>query len=95
MRFICHGGSVISKNDGQIHYVSAKKVALLYNIPSHFWATHDVIISKDKGKKYNNKDDIHLYPRCKLHDTLKGVGFLNPFASSSFCFIGCSNRQRL
>ena len=63
MRFICHGGNVISKNDGQIHYISARKVALLYNIPSHFWATRDVIISKGKGEKYNNKDDIHLYAR--------------------------------
>ena len=44
MRFICHGGVTLSKNDNQIHIISSHRVAELYNIPSRFYKKHDVIL---------------------------------------------------
>lgn len=31
-KYICYGGYVTSKNDGDFHYVSANKLAILYRI---------------------------------------------------------------
>lgn len=31
-KYICYGSNVKSKTDGQIHYVSSRKVAMLYGV---------------------------------------------------------------
>lgn len=54
--YIVRGGFVRSKNDGQIHFVSARKVAKLYKVPSEaciFPKEHELDSEIQKG--FTNK----------------------------------------
>lgn len=33
IKYLCFGGTVVSKNDGDIHFVGAERLARLYNVP--------------------------------------------------------------
>lgn len=53
-----HGGLVVSRNDGDTHYVSATKVAALYGLSPGI----GVKIVGDRELECN-WDGLHLYPR--------------------------------
>jgi len=37
LKFIIKGGNIPSRNDADVHYISAKRVAELYGIPPYQW----------------------------------------------------------
>jgi hypothetical protein len=56
-KFALHPGTVISRNDGQEHFVSAWQLARLYKLSPSEWFIWD-------GDQQNGSwdDYIHLYP---------------------------------
>lgn len=72
-KYIVRGGFVRSKNDGQIHFVSAREVARLYNAPNEaciFPKEHEIDSEIQKG--FTNKL-ILLRPRNDGKYQLKEV----------------------
>jgi len=58
-RFAIHPGTVTSKNDGDRHYVTAHRLASLYQLKTGEWIVWHEKVSE---KFYNWNDYIHLYP---------------------------------
>jgi hypothetical protein len=60
MKFVCHGGDIISINDKQIHYVNSQETMRCFEE-----ALHNVELDKITyaDLKLDCNDGIHLYPR--------------------------------
>ena len=58
LRFALHPGNVISKNDGDVHFISAPRLAELYNLPPGSWFSW-----KSHGLGRERDNYVHLYPR--------------------------------
>jgi len=58
-KYALHAGEVLSKNDDDMHYVSAIELARLYKLKPNEWVEWGKPYCY--GKKY--EDYIHLYPR--------------------------------
>lgn len=57
MRYILHPGYIRSKNDGNLHFISANTLIGLYKVDPKLCITHD-------DKRYEQKSgDVHLRPR--------------------------------
>lgn len=63
MRYVLHEGYVISRNDGQVHFISAKRLKELYGITTepHILAPHREA-RRARAWRYQ-PDDIKLWPR--------------------------------
>ncbi len=63
-RYVLHPGEVISKTDGDIHYISALKLAALYGVDYRLCYVKED--SKPISLDRHNWDEyMHLYPRYK------------------------------
>lgn len=75
--YICHGGYVKSQSDGQIHYVSAKRVAQLYKLPYQKCLLLDerttIRFARSAGKTSALRNAVHLYPRQDGNYDLKTI----------------------
>lgn len=61
-RFICHGGTIVSPYDGDVHFISANRVAILHGLNPN---DKDVLIVSDKSRNYGiipSENDVHLWP---------------------------------
>ncbi len=58
-KYAIHSGYVISKNDGQEHFVGARKLVSLYKLRPDEYCVWDV--NNIHGRVW--EDYIHLYPR--------------------------------
>lgn len=78
MRYILHPGEVMSRTDGDRHYIDAFQLARLYGVD---WKECIVFVGSNSNFDYTNiEGDVHLYPRydgdckkvctkCKGHQT--------------------------
>ena len=57
IKYIVHGGHVISKNDKEFHYLSEEDVIRLYNVPRNL-----CILAKEAKGLRGTDNYIHLYP---------------------------------
>jgi hypothetical protein len=59
-RIFLHPGYVISKNDGQRHFVNAQRLADLYNV----YKPRCIVVLPESEKDWQDlPGDIHLHPR--------------------------------
>jgi hypothetical protein len=58
-RYVIHPGMVISRNDGQRHWISAEQLMRLYNV-----RPRECIIGSALGMR-DHDGLVHLYPRSK------------------------------
>lgn len=72
-RYILHPDFVISANDQQRHYVSARALAKLYKVP---FGNCIIISSVDTGRSRGLKleDYVHLHPQSDGNYTLPAGG---------------------
>lgn len=56
-KYVLHPGEIQSKNDGEIHYISAMRLAMLYKVSMRDCYVQDLI-----EEKLWPRDLIHLYP---------------------------------
>jgi hypothetical protein len=70
-KYLCFGGNVISRHDGDRHYISARQLARLYQVP------HNECVYIERGQDiplgYIGKDMIKLHPRPNGDYCLPGV----------------------
>lgn len=59
MRYVIHPGQIISKHDGQEHYITASQLARLYKLKRGEY----VVAGPDKSGFQAQDDDVHLSPR--------------------------------
>ena len=75
-RYVLHPGKVESKSDGQIHYVSAARLADLYGVSLRDCITYPYGDDTDsRFKRMSWRDPvgvIHLHPRYDGNYTLPG-----------------------
>jgi len=61
-RYIIHPGTMQSKTDGDIHFISASQLMRLYNVSPN----ECIIMDRMRPETYiglNLKEYVHLYPR--------------------------------
>lgn len=58
-KFAVHPGPVVSKNDGDLHYISAWTLVKLYELRSGEYIIWDTY----RTRGLRQEDYIHLYPR--------------------------------
>lgn len=68
MKYILHPGQIRSRTDGQIHYISAAKLARLYGLN-----LADCIVHKEPKNYVFDVYDIHLHPRFDGDYTLPPI----------------------
>lgn len=55
-------GNVISKNDGQVHYINARKLAMLYGVDYSACVIYDT--NKPESLSFRKKENqVFLHPR--------------------------------
>ena len=59
MKYVLHPGYVISKNDGDRHYISARQLAELYNVNP----AECIVVTNDEPFMHCGNDYTHLKPR--------------------------------
>jgi hypothetical protein len=64
MRYILHGGYVVSPLDGGEYWISARRLRQLYSI-SRYESVVYVDQPEDMEGRTFSADDIHLYPSSK------------------------------
>lgn len=61
-RYALHAGYVVSRNDGQQHYISCAKLQRLYNLPPRDCICHELGNPRSQGLR-EEQGIVHLYPR--------------------------------
>jgi hypothetical protein len=56
MRYVIHPGYVVSKNDGDVHYISYDTLIKLYKV------NPDQCTSRYRRDFFDKQGDIHLWP---------------------------------
>ena len=59
--YVLHPGRVTSKNDGDVHFISADNIAKLYRLPHGSWRA--AAYHSDLERCLVRGDDINLFPR--------------------------------
>lgn len=72
MRYILHPGEVVSINDGDLHFISSKKLAALYKVPYRDCIT--LLTPRDFQLYVEQPGDIHLRPSRLGNYTLPDGG---------------------
>jgi hypothetical protein len=62
-KYICYGGYIPSKTDQDMHYISAKRLAQLYNVRPSDCLMIDDYNKEEKMKGLNVGNIIELHPR--------------------------------
>ena len=62
-KYILHPGVVRSKNDGDLHYISAKQLIVLYRVKECECVVQPNIRTKEYRSWVAPEGAIHLYPR--------------------------------
>lgn len=67
-RYVLHPGRVISKHDGDIHFIGGPRLARLYGVDIRSCVFGDVLGYREQV------GDVHLYPRDSGNYTLPKEG---------------------
>lgn len=62
-KYLCIGGEIISKNDGQKHYVTAKQVASLYGVDFKECVFMDERDTLMRARRFGENSMLILRPR--------------------------------
>ena len=62
-KYICYGGEVISRHDGDRHYIDPQRIADLYHVPSEECIfVRDMTDERHTLSGLDMAEYIHLYP---------------------------------
>ena len=77
-KYMCFGGTVVSRTDGDIHHIPAHRVAQLYQVPHR----ECVYVEQDQPTPHGYNGLKHLHPRSDGDYCLPGVN--EPIGSKTF-----------
>ena len=62
-RFVLHPGEVVSRSDGDVHFISAPMLETLYGVDRRECIVAKKGMDAPHHERYYGPDMIHLYPR--------------------------------